>query len=135
MSDTGPVYNVPLVPESLPIGDGTMRQQMASRLDLEQVANRNMRVAAAYEVLLSHYTITDLTCNHQEQEIATLHNGIYLLSALLGDYHCTLELQESKWVIFNHVGECNDHRHAPTLLGLIEILGLELSGNSGEVTP
>ena len=51
-NEVGPMYGVPLI-DSLPLG--TMRQACPSRRDLEKAAKYNTRVAAAYEVLLSHY--------------------------------------------------------------------------------
>lgn len=50
----GPIYNTPLI-DSLPIGSGLLRQQMPSRSDLLESSER---VAAGYEVLLSHYQRT-----------------------------------------------------------------------------
>lgn len=50
----GPIYGVPLI-DSLPLGSGCMRQQMPSRSDLLESSER---VAAGYEVLLSHYQRT-----------------------------------------------------------------------------
>ena len=56
-SETGPIYNVPLI-DSLPFAadkpDG-MRQAMPNRRDLEQVNKISGRTAAGYEVLLAHY--------------------------------------------------------------------------------
>jgi len=56
MSETGPIYGVELL-DSLPIGDGTMRQALPSRVDLEGVKDyrQGQRVVAGYEVLLEHY--------------------------------------------------------------------------------
>lgn len=59
--EVGPVYGcVPLI-DSLPLGEGAMRQAMPSRGDLERVYSSRSRamgagrVVAGYEVLLSHY--------------------------------------------------------------------------------
>lgn len=56
MKEVGPIYGVELPLDSKPIGGG-MTQAMPSRRDLENVARANihgaMRVAAAYEVLVS----------------------------------------------------------------------------------
>lgn len=49
----GPIYGAKLSIESLPVGG--MLQAMPTRADLEQVAEVNERVAAAFEVLLWHY--------------------------------------------------------------------------------
>ena len=55
MSDnTGSVYGVELI-DSLPVGDGPMRQAMPSRGDLVRVRSRCERMVAGYEVLLEHY--------------------------------------------------------------------------------
>ena len=55
-NETGHVYGVSLIDE-LPL-TGNMRQAMPSRADLEQVNQRNPRVAAGYEVLLaSHHKL------------------------------------------------------------------------------
>ena len=53
--EKGPAYGVPLI-DTLPIGGG-MKQQMASRADLDQVMRVCPRVVCAYEVLLNHYSI------------------------------------------------------------------------------
>lgn len=52
----GPVYGVELI-DSLPLGTGIMTQAMPSRQDLANVrrVDGGERVAAGYEVLLSHY--------------------------------------------------------------------------------
>ena len=55
VSETGPVYGVPLI-QTLPPGtNGGMMQQMPSRADLSDVRRINERVSAGYEVLLDHY--------------------------------------------------------------------------------
>jgi len=54
MTETGPIYNVPLI-KTLPLGTGGMLQACPTRADLKQVAAVNERTAAAYEVLLGHY--------------------------------------------------------------------------------
>ncbi len=51
---TGPIYGVTL-PETLPIGRGSMKQAMPSRRDLEETREVSERTAAAYEVLVSHW--------------------------------------------------------------------------------
>ena len=52
----GPVYGVELM-DTLPIGNGGMRQQLPSRSDLIGVQNyrQGKRVVAGYEVLMQHY--------------------------------------------------------------------------------
>lgn len=54
MSEKGPVYGVELIGD-LPLGTSSMFQAMPDRSDLEHVRKVNERVAAGYEVLLSHY--------------------------------------------------------------------------------
>lgn len=54
MSETGPIYNVPLI-ETLPIPGSSMRQAMPQRFELELVAKRSQRTVAGYEVLLCHW--------------------------------------------------------------------------------
>jgi hypothetical protein len=71
MSETGPIYNVPLI-DSLPIGG--MFQQMPSRDDLMECSKRHMRVAASYEVLLNHY----------QQEIQKREAALDLISSFGG---------------------------------------------------
>ena len=53
--EKGPVYGVELI-SSLPLGKGAMTQAMPSRSDLTAIVKHHGRVAAGYEVLLSHYT-------------------------------------------------------------------------------
>jgi len=55
--EVGPVYGVPLI-KTMPLGSGTMQQQMPTRQDLQDVRQRSERVVAGYEVLLSHYYAT-----------------------------------------------------------------------------
>lgn len=50
----GPIYGVPLI-KTLPIPGSMMQQAMPSRQELEDIQQMSVRVAAAYEVLLSHY--------------------------------------------------------------------------------
>lgn len=64
----GPVYGVALI-DTLPLGEtGGMCQAMPSRADLEQVAKRNARVAAGYEILLGHYKtlLENITVEHDK---------------------------------------------------------------------
>lgn len=51
--ETGPTYGVDLL-DTVPIGGG-MKQQMATRADLEFTAKHTPRVVAAYEVLTELY--------------------------------------------------------------------------------
>lgn len=54
MTERGPIYGVELI-ETLPLGGGVMLQQMPTRGDLQWVRTHGDRVAAGYEVLLSHW--------------------------------------------------------------------------------
>lgn len=55
MSETGPIYGVPLI-DCLPMDmDNGMKQAMPSREDLVRVRSVSDRTVAGYEVLLSHY--------------------------------------------------------------------------------
>lgn len=54
MTETGPIYNVPLI-DTLPLGYGGMWQQLPSRQDLEDVRTMSQRTVAGYEVLMKHY--------------------------------------------------------------------------------
>lgn len=54
MTETGPIYGRELI-KTLPLGSSGMLQACPTRADLEQVAEVNLRTAAAYEVLLGHY--------------------------------------------------------------------------------
>jgi hypothetical protein len=54
VTERGPIYGVELI-ETLPLGGGVMLQQMPTRSDLQWVRTHGDRVAAAYEVLLSHW--------------------------------------------------------------------------------
>jgi len=54
MQERGPIYGVKLI-DTLPISGG-MSQAMPGREELEKCGKRFIRVAAAYEVLLSHYS-------------------------------------------------------------------------------
>jgi hypothetical protein len=51
--EVGPIYEVPLI-RHLPIGQ-SMFQAMPGRAELVEVARRNERVVAAYEVLLNRW--------------------------------------------------------------------------------
>jgi hypothetical protein len=57
-TQTGPIYGVPLL-SVLPLDDGTMKQALPSRQDLEDVLathiNGDDRVVAGFEVLTEHY--------------------------------------------------------------------------------
>jgi len=53
--EVGPIYGVPLIRTLLLGVNGGMVQQMPSRSDLVDVRQVSERVAAGYEVLLSHY--------------------------------------------------------------------------------
>ena len=67
MIETGPIYGTPLI-KTLAIGTGGFLQACPSRADLEQVAIRNQRTAAAYEVLLGHYQRLQEEIERLEQE-------------------------------------------------------------------
>jgi chromosome segregation ATPase len=54
VTERGPIYGVELI-ETLPLGGGVMLQQMPTRGDLQWVRTHCDRVAAGYEVLLSHW--------------------------------------------------------------------------------
>lgn len=70
--ETGPIYGVPLI-QSLPLGkNGGMLQQMPSRADLSSVRKVCERVAAAYEVLLSHYRANAFRVAELESEVMRL---------------------------------------------------------------
>lgn len=52
--ERGPIYGVPLILQTLPIGGG-MYQAMPSRADLEAAKTKHCRLVAGYEVLLTAY--------------------------------------------------------------------------------
>ena len=54
MSEKGPIYGVELI-DVLPVGSGSMRQAMPSRMDLNRVLKVNQRTVAGYEVLLASW--------------------------------------------------------------------------------
>lgn len=54
MSEKGPIYGVELI-DVLPVGSGSMRQAMPSRMDLNRVLKVNERTVAGYEVLLASW--------------------------------------------------------------------------------
>lgn len=67
----GPTYGVPLI-DSLPLGDGGMRQAMPSYNELSRCSNE--RLSAGYEVLLLHFltalkTIDDMTPHQAETQM------------------------------------------------------------------
>lgn len=71
--EIGPIYNVPLI-QTLAVGiNGGMLQQMPSRADLSDARRASERVAAGYEVLLSHY-------RQQRVEIAELKSKLERVS-------------------------------------------------------
>lgn len=69
--ETGPIYGVPLI-KTLPILGSMMQQAMPSRQELEDIQQMSVRVAAAYEVLLSHYGKSVLRVEELELELKTL---------------------------------------------------------------
>ena len=70
--ELGPIDGVPLIP-SLPINsNGGMLQAMPSRADLSDVREVNHRVAAGYEVLLSHYREKCFRVAELESEVMRL---------------------------------------------------------------
>jgi len=72
MTQTGPIYGVPLI-DTLPLGlNGGMLQQMPSRADLSDVRQVCERVAAGYEVLLSHYRAKSFRVAELESEVMRL---------------------------------------------------------------
>lgn len=52
--ETGPIYGVPLI-DTLPLGNGSMLQQMPDRFELDVTRKMSERTVAGYEVLLGHY--------------------------------------------------------------------------------
>lgn len=52
--EKGPIYGVELL-ETLPLGPGGFRQQMASLDDLKAIAKKHPRIVAAYEILTASF--------------------------------------------------------------------------------
>lgn len=70
--EIGPIYGVPLI-QSLPVGiNGGLVQQLPSRADLSDVRELSERVAAGYEVLLSHYRAKAFRVAELESELIRL---------------------------------------------------------------
>ena len=62
MTEKGPIYGVELI-DTLPIGTGSMLQQMPDREDLQATRKFSDRTAAGYEVLLSHWRAQSELCD------------------------------------------------------------------------
>jgi len=70
--ETGPLFGVPLI-ATLPLrANGRMVQVMPSRADLCDVRQVCERVAAGYEVLLSHYRVKCFRVAELESEVMRL---------------------------------------------------------------
>jgi hypothetical protein len=73
-NERGPIYWVPLI-ETLPLGTGIMRQQMASLADLNYIRQYSERMVAAYEVALAHLA-------DREEEVKLLKGTIAALESM-----------------------------------------------------
>jgi hypothetical protein len=64
--EVGPIYEVPLI-RHLPIGQ-SMFQAMPGRAELVEVARRNERVVAAYEVLLNRLQAAEVVLDKVREQ-------------------------------------------------------------------
>lgn len=81
MKEMGPIYGVELL-DTLPLWGGPMLQQLPSRNDLELSRRLGDRLAAGYEVLLSHYRRALAESKRLQSDLAIARETIACLPAM-----------------------------------------------------
>ena len=74
MSEKGPIYGVELI-DVLPLGSGSMKQAMPSRMDLNRALKVNQRTVAGYEVLLASWRDLLTACKDVVHTMRALTQG------------------------------------------------------------